>query len=104
MVELDVFSRLMSACLRRWELANSPYPAEQGESVTAIEGEDVSGPNYDPVDVQHVLAAIILAVRAGEIDSTTSLTIDNVQLLETLRHHVKHVFDTYGGRLGDDES
>ena len=56
-----------------------------------------------PVDVEHVLAAIVLSCRAGQIDSTTSLTSDNAALLDALRVQIETVFDQYGGRLGQDE-
>ena len=56
-----------------------------------------------PVDVEHVLAAIVLAWRAGELGVDTSLTKDNANLLEVLRRHLKTVFQRYGGRLGRDD-
>jgi len=56
-----------------------------------------------PVDVEHVLAAIVLAARAGELGVDTSLTKDNANLLEVLRRHLKTVFQRYGGRLGRDD-
>ncbi len=56
-----------------------------------------------PVDVEHVLAAILLAARDGEINADTSLTKDNAKLLEVLRRHLKTVFQRYGGQLGRDD-
>ena len=56
-----------------------------------------------PVDVEHVLAAIVLAHSAGEIDATTTLTADNADLMKLLRAHLETVFEKYDGRLGRDE-
>jgi hypothetical protein len=56
-----------------------------------------------PVDVEHVLAAVVLAARDGEINADTSLTKDNAILLEVLRRHLKTVFQRYGGQLGRED-
>ena len=56
-----------------------------------------------PVDVEHVLAAIVLAVRAGEVNADTSLTKHNAKLLVVLRRHLITVFQRYGGQLGHDD-
>ncbi len=56
-----------------------------------------------PVDVEHVLAAIVLAAREGELNAETPLTEDNPRLLEILRPHLKTVFEQYGGLLGRDD-
>jgi hypothetical protein len=56
-----------------------------------------------PVDVEHVLAAIVLAAREGEINADTPLTKDDAELLEILRRHLKTVFERYGGQLGRDD-
>ncbi|TWU12140.1 hypothetical protein CA54_09580 [Symmachiella macrocystis] len=59
-------------------------------------------PTNLPVDVEHVLAAIILAARKGELDSTTPLTSD-AALVEVLVGHVKSIFTDYDGRVGRDD-
>ncbi len=52
-----------------------------------------------PVDVEHVLAAMVLAVRAGEINAGTPLRTDNPELVGALRGKLAVVFDHYGDRL-----
>lgn len=56
-----------------------------------------------PVDVQHVLAAVVLAARNGELDPDTKLSSDDEALVEVLIPHVKSVFDKYGGEVGRDD-
>jgi hypothetical protein len=56
-----------------------------------------------PVDVQHVLAAIVLAARLGEIDPNTPLSSVDPTQVETLVSHVKAVFTKYGGIVGADD-
>lgn len=60
-------------------------------------------PTRLPVDVQHVLAAIVLAARAGELDPITPLSSDDPALAEYLVRHVKTVFAEYDGRVGRDD-
>ena len=56
-----------------------------------------------PVDVEHILAAIILAARQGELDADTPLSADDPALVDHLKRHVQTVFADYGGRLGEDD-
>src|SRR5690606_21989196 len=56
-----------------------------------------------PVDVQHVLAAIVLASRQGEIDPDTSLSADDAELTQKLIRHVQAVFVDHGGKVGMDD-
>jgi hypothetical protein len=56
-----------------------------------------------PVDVQHVLAAIVLAARSGELDPETQLSSDDQTLVVVLTPHVKAVFLQYGGEVGTDD-
>ena len=60
-------------------------------------------PTNLPVDVQHVLAAIVLAARKGELDPNTPLSSDDPALAEVLAGHVKTVFADYGGKVGLDD-
>ena len=60
----------------------------------------LEGPTNHPVDVQHVLAAIILAVRSGELDPSTQLSFDDQALFAVLTSHVKTVFADFDGKLG----
>ena len=60
-------------------------------------------PTNLPVDVEHVLAAIVLAARKGELDPNTQLSADDPALAEVLVCHVKTVFADYGGKVGEDD-
>ena len=60
-------------------------------------------PTNLPVDVEHVLAAIVMAARHGELDSNTPLSSDDPTMAEVLAAHVKTVFADYGGKLGTDD-
>ncbi len=55
-----------------------------------------------PVDVQHVLAAIILAVGQGELSSQEALPSTDPQLCRILARHVNELFDRLGGELSQD--
>lgn len=56
-----------------------------------------------PVDVEHVLAAIVLAARMGELDPNTPLTSNDLELADVLLGHVKTVFEQFGGKIGSDD-
>jgi len=56
-----------------------------------------------PVDVEHVLAAVVLAARQGELDPNTPLSSDDPALVEILEGHVNAVFERFGGKLGTDD-
>jgi hypothetical protein len=60
-------------------------------------------PTNLPVDVEHVLAAIVLAARNGELDSYAPLSSDDPALAEILMRHVKAVFADYDGKVGRDD-
>ena len=60
-------------------------------------------PTNLPVDVEHVLAAIVLAARRGELGPNTPLSSDDPALAEVLAGHVKTVFADYGGKVGMDD-
>jgi hypothetical protein len=60
-------------------------------------------PTNLPVDVEHVLAAIVLAARSGELDPNTSLLSDDPALAELLAGPVKTVFAKYDGKVGMDD-
>ena len=53
-----------------------------------------------PVDVEHVVAALLLASRDGELDAEASLRSDSPELMECLAKHVRMVFAAYGGEVG----
>lgn len=52
-----------------------------------------------PVDVQHVLAAIVMLSKQGELDPAKKLTVDDSSLISRLKHLVHVLFDTYGGEV-----
>jgi len=60
-------------------------------------------PTNHPVDVQHVLAAIVLAARNGELDPDIKLLSDDQALVAALIPHVKSVFEKYGGEVGKED-
>ncbi len=60
-------------------------------------------PTKLPVDVEHVLAAIVLAARSGKIDPSTTLSSDDSELAELLAGYVKAVFSKFGGNVGTDD-
>jgi hypothetical protein len=55
------------------------------------------------VDVQHVLAAIVLAARNGELDPDTKQSSDDQALAELLIPHVEMVFAKHDGKVGMDD-
>ena len=59
-------------------------------------------PTNLPVDVEHVLAAVVLAARNGELDANTPLPSDDPALVDILVVHVKTVFADYDGKVGRD--
>jgi hypothetical protein len=60
-------------------------------------------PTNLPVDVEHVLAAIVLAARNGELDRNAPLSSDDPALAAVLAHHVKTVFADYDGKVGRED-
>jgi hypothetical protein len=60
-------------------------------------------PTHLPVDVEHVLAGVILAARSGELDRNKVLSPDDPSLIKILTKHVNTVFDRYGGEVGRDD-
>ena len=56
-----------------------------------------------PVDVQHVLAALVLVARRGELDSSRSISSDDAAVRELLTQPVKEVFAHYGGKVGRED-
>ncbi len=56
-----------------------------------------------PVDVQHVVAALVLAERRKDIAATHAISANDGVLVSVLTGHVKLVFDMYGSELGADD-
>ena len=66
----------------------------------AIKLED---PTKLPVDVEHVLAAIVLAARKRELDPNRPLSSSDPALIEILVEPVKTVFADYDGTVSMDD-
>jgi len=60
-------------------------------------------PTNLPVDVEHIVAAIVLAARKGELDKNTPLSSDDPALTDILAVHVKTVFADFNGQVGTDD-
>ena len=60
-------------------------------------------PTQLPVDVEHILAAIVMAARQGELDPNTRLSSEDPALAAVLIDHVKTVFADYDGTVGMDD-
>ena len=60
-------------------------------------------PSDLPVDIEHVLAAIVLAARQGALDPETPLSAEDPTLVDTLLPHVRTIFEKYNGTVGDDD-
>ena len=56
-----------------------------------------------PVDVEHVVAALILASRAGQIPRDYELQPRDRSLKAILRAHVRTIFQRYGGQVCEEE-
>lgn len=63
----------------------------------------LEAPTDLPVDVEHVLAAIVLAARQGELDPGTPLSASDPTLTRILTGHVKTIFAEYDGKVGRDD-
>ncbi len=60
-------------------------------------------PTQLPVDVEHILAAIVIAARQGELDPNARLSSEDPALAAVLINHVKTVFAEYDGKVGMDD-
>lgn len=56
-----------------------------------------------PVDVQHVVAAIIYAARGGQLALGKPLPDQTPELLRLLATHVSRLFAEHGGNVTGDE-
>lgn len=55
------------------------------------------------VDVQHVLAALVMGARSGEIAADTVVDADNSSLQAVVLKYVRIVFAQFEGKVGEDE-
>ena len=63
----------------------------------------LQGPDDMPVDVEHVVAALILASRKGEVPSDYELRERDKTLQAILRPHIRTIFHRYGGQVCEEE-
>lgn len=64
---------------------------------------NLEGPTGRPVDIQHVVAAILLAAQSNQIDAERPLVANDVTLIGVLTPHVKSIFERYGGNVGKED-
>lgn len=55
------------------------------------------------VDVQHVLAAIVMGSTTGEIPNDETVSSLSTTRLKILEKHVRIVFSQFGGKVGEDD-
>lgn len=55
-----------------------------------------------PVDVQHVVAALVFSAQQGQLDPETVVSSEDASLMDQLTVAVKQIFAQFGGELGDD--
>jgi hypothetical protein len=56
-----------------------------------------------PVDVEHVVASLVLARRSGQLASETELVSNDLTLVKLLIPHIRSVFTHHGGIVGDED-
>jgi len=56
-----------------------------------------------PVDVQHVLAAIIIAARRGQLAATQPLPPADAPFCRLLAQHIDALFARHGGRVAPED-
>lgn len=64
---------------------------------------EMQGPDDLPIDVEHVVAALILASREGKVPTDYELKPRDRTLKAILRPYVKMIFQKYGGQVCEDE-
>lgn len=64
---------------------------------------ELEGAIPHPVDVEHVLAAIVMATRGGEIRRETTLSKSDPQTMDVLRRNLEKVFRSFGDQLGSED-
>jgi hypothetical protein len=91
--------RMIASGIQLDESGHVSVNAEVGRALfdIAIELEDATP---HPVDVQHVLAAIVLAERDGLVNDQTRVSRDNLSLQKIICKYFPRVFEEYGDQLG----
>ncbi len=64
---------------------------------------NLESPTDLPVDIEHVVAAIVIAAHQNQLSADHVLTADDAELIDILTPHVKSVFKLYDGRVGRDD-
>ncbi len=64
---------------------------------------EMQGPDDLPVDVEHVVAALILASREAKVPEDYELKPRDRSLKAILRPHIRTIFQRYGGRVCEEE-
>ena len=92
-------SRMIAPGIYLDDTGHVSVDAEVGRALfdLAIELEDATP---HPVDVQHVLAAIVLAERDGLVNEQTQVSRENPSLQEIVCQYLPLVFTQYGDQLG----
>jgi len=63
----------------------------------------LQGPDDTPVDVEHIVAALILASHQGQVPSDYELRQRDKALQAILKPHVRTIFQRYGGQVCEEE-
>ena len=63
---------------------------------------DLEASVTEPVDVQHVLAAIVLAASDGLVDDQTRMSRDNDALRNSVIRYLPVVLERFGDQLGSE--
>lgn len=63
----------------------------------------LESPTGLPVDMEHVVGALVLAGRKGELDTGEALSAEDASIVSRLVPHVRAVFALYGGKLGQED-
>lgn len=63
----------------------------------------LQGPDELAVDVEHVVAALILASRRGEVSDDYELRGKDPALQAILMPHIVTIFNRYGGKVCEEE-
>ena len=65
--------------------------------------EAIEGRTELPVDVEHVLASIVMGAQTGEIPTERPIDAQDLSLLKTLEKYVRVVFAEFGGKVGEED-
>ena len=63
----------------------------------------LQGPDDLPVDVEHVVAALIFASRQGQIPNEYQLRERDKALQAILKPHIRTIFQRFGGQVCEEE-